>query len=135
VSPLNSATAVEGSDESCVLVVEDEDDMREALREVIEMAGCKALLAANGADALKLLEARRPCLIILDLFMPVMTGFEMLEAMRRQPALAALPVVISTSAPGRAPPGVPVLPKPIDINHVWEWMHKTCRCARPAPAV
>jgi two-component system response regulator CpxR len=103
--------------------------VREALREVVEMAGCSAMVAANGAEALKLLAERRPCLIILDLLMPVMTGTEMLEAMRKQPELATLAVVISTSAPSRAPPGVPVLPKPVDIAAVWDCMRRMCHCA------
>jgi CheY-like chemotaxis protein len=116
---------------ACVLVVDDEEDIRDTLRDVVEMAGCSAMLAANGAEALKLMAQHRPCLIILDLTMPVMTGIEMLEAMRQEPAFAGLPVVISTSAPSRAPRGVPVLPKPIDIKALWAWMQRTCDCASP----
>jgi CheY-like chemotaxis protein len=112
----------------CVLVVDDEEGVREALREVVEMAGCSAMVAANGAEALKLLAKCRPCLIILDLLMPVMTGTELLEAMGKQPELASLADVISTYAPGRAPPGVPVLPNPVDIAAVWDCMRRSCRC-------
>jgi CheY-like chemotaxis protein len=122
---MSDAPAIE---KHCVLVVDDEEGIRETLREVVDMAGCSALVAANGAEALKLLERRRPCLIILDLLMPVMSGNEMLEAMKKQPALASLPVLISTSAPSRAPAGVPVVPKPIDIEVVWDWMRRTCNC-------
>src|SRR6188768_4005984 len=100
----------------CVLVVDDEEDVRETLREVVEMGGCEAIVAANGADGLQLLAKHRPCLVILDLLMPVMSGEAMLEAMRDQPELAELPVVISTSAPERAPAGVPVLRKPLDLD-------------------
>jgi len=113
--------------------VDDEEDTREALREVVEMSGCSAIVAANGLEGLKVLESQRPCLIILDLFMPVMTGLEMLREMRRQPGLAAIPVVIATSAPSRAPPGVPVLPKPIDISSLFGWIARTCRCHAGAP--
>jgi CheY-like chemotaxis protein len=66
--------------------------------------------------------------------MPVMSGEEMVEAMRKEPALAKVPVVISTSAPGRAPAGLPVIRKPIDIPLVWEWMKQTCQCAKVTPA-
>jgi len=118
----------------CVLVVDDEPGIRESLCELVEMAGCSALTAAHGAEALKLLEQHRPCLIILDLLMPVMSGNEMLDVMRRQPALAAVPVLISTSAPHLAPPGVPVLRKPIDINVVWDWIRRSCHCGL-APAL
>ena len=112
----------------CVLVVDDEPDIRETLREAVEMAGCTAILAANGEDALKLMASRRPCMVIVDLMMPVMTGLELLQAMQRVPALADLPVVISTSAPRKAPPGLPILPKPIDLSALWRWMRQNCSC-------
>jgi two-component system, chemotaxis family, chemotaxis protein CheY len=115
-------------DRSCVLVVDDELDIRETLREAVEMVGCTAVLAANGADALRLLTERRPCLMILDLIMPVMTGEELLQIVQQEPALAQLQVVISTSAPRRAPPGVPVLPKPIDLRAFWNWIEQNCQC-------
>ena len=113
----------------CVLVVDDEPDIRETLREAVEMAGCTAVLAANGEDALKLMTSRRPCMVIVDLMMPVMTGLELLHAMQQVPALADLPVVISTSAPRRAPPGLPILPKPIDLSALWRWMRQNCSCS------
>jgi CheY-like chemotaxis protein len=116
-------------DEVCVLVVDDDEGIRETLRDVVETAGCSVILAANGEEALGVLETRRPCLIILDLMMPTMTGFEMLRAMQERPELAALPVVISTSAPALAPAGIPVLSKPIDIGALWVCMARACGCA------
>jgi CheY-like chemotaxis protein len=118
-------------DERSVMVVDDEVDIRETLREAIEMAGCKALLAANGADALAILAHHRPCVVILDLAMPVMTGQELLEILQRDPAFATLQIVVSTSTPRRAPPGVAVLPKPIDLSAFWDSIHQNCRCALP----
>lgn len=115
--------------EGCVLIVDDQEDIRETLREVIEMAGCETLAAANGVEALELLEHHRPCLIVLDLLMPVMSGQEVLDVLRSRPELASLPVVVSTSAPHLAPRGVPILPKPIEIAALWGWMKRTCRCA------
>lgn len=111
------------------LVVDDEPDIRETLREAVEMAGCTAVLAANGADALELMASSRPCMVIVDLMMPVMTGIELLHAMQQVPALADVPVVISTSAPRRAPPGLPILPKPIDLSALWRWMRQNCSCS------
>ena len=121
----------------CVLVVDDEEGIRETLAELVEMIGCTAMMAANGQEALKLMEQQRPCMIILDLLMPVMSGEEMLAVMKQRPALAGVPVLISTSAPGRAPAGVPVVAKPIDIEVVWDWIRRSCRCPisdlRPPP--
>ena len=116
------------AEKSCVLVVDDDADIRETLREAVEMVGCTALLATDGRDALRVLGQHRPCLIILDLLMPVMTGQELLEEMRLQPELAQLPVLVSTSAPRRAPAGVPVLPKPIDLRAFWAWIRQHCQC-------
>lgn len=129
-APVSRAGTSHGraSNSGCVLVVDDEADIRETLREAVEMVGCTALLAANGADALRVLSERMPCLMILDLIMPVMTGEELLEVLRSEPALAHLPVVISTSAPQRAPAGVPVLPKPIDLRAFWDWIRQNCQC-------
>jgi CheY-like chemotaxis protein len=121
-------------DPGYVLVVDDEEDTRDTLREVVEMGGCTAVLAANGAEALKLIAVRRPCLVILDLVMPVMSGLEVLEAMTRDPELSDIPVVVSTSAPDQAPRGVPVLAKPIDLPALWQWMERTCPCRTVSPA-
>ena len=126
-------TATPALEEHCVLVVDDEASIRETLCELVEMVGCSAMVASNGAEALKVLERHRPCLIILDLLMPIMSGNELLEAMKQQPALASVPVLISTSAPGRAPPGVPVVCKPIDIDVVCDWMRRSCTCATALP--
>ncbi|HKO91252.1 MAG TPA: response regulator [Polyangiaceae bacterium] len=114
---------------NCILVVDDEADIRESLREAVEMVGCTALLAKDGRDALRVLGQHRPCLIILDLMMPNMTGAELLQEMRLQPDLAELPVIISTSAPAQAPAGVPVLPKPIDLRAFWARIRQNCDCS------
>jgi CheY-like chemotaxis protein len=124
-----------GDDRGCVLLVDDEPDTLEALREAVEMAGCSALLASDGSEALRLLAERRPCLVIMDLVMPVMTGEELLASMRSEPALAQIPVLVSTSVPAKAPAGVPVLPKPIDLQDVWGWILRSCRCGAAGDAV
>jgi len=120
----NDATSSPG----WVLIVDDDEHIRETLSELVEMAGCKARGATNGAEALEILAAGLPCLIILDLLMPVMSGPELVEAMRKVPAFAEVPIVISTSAPDRAPAGLPIIPKPIDIDRVLDWLNRACRC-------
>ena len=117
-----------GADESCVRIVDDEEDVRESLRDVVEMMGCAALMAKNGEDALAILAERRPCLVIVDLLMPRMNGAELLDAMRAQPELAGVPVVMSTSAPERAPRGVLMLAKPVDVRALCGLMRRVCQC-------
>ena len=97
--------------------------------DLVEMVGCVSVTARNGAEALLLLRQRRPCLMILDLLMPVMSGSELLDVLKGDPALADVPVVISTSAPDLAPPGVPVVRKPIDLPVMLNWMRRACHCA------
>ncbi len=78
----------------CVLIVEDDPDTRDAMRELLEAQGYGAQGATDGADALAQLRAGlRPCLILLDLMMPVMDGFEFRDAQRADPALADIPVI------------------------------------------
>lgn len=112
--------------ENCVLVVDDEEDVRESLRDVIEMLGCSAVVVTSGEEALEVLAKDRPCLVLMDLLMPGMSGAELLAAMRAEPTLADLPVLMSTSAPDRAPRDVPLLPKPIDIDALGRFLKRTC---------
>ncbi|GEM_PF-1207692 len=116
--------------ESHVLVVDDEQDVRDTLCEVVEMAGCRALSAANGVEALRVLAHRRPCTIVIDLMMPDMTGDELVEAIRSRPDLARLPLLVCTSAPSNAPEGVAVLAKLVDIAALWNWIRQNCNCVK-----
>ena len=116
-----------------VLIVDDDELIRETLQELVEMAGCSALVAANGKEALRVMVDHRPCLVILDLLMPIMSGNELLDIMRQDPALADIPVVVSTSAPDRAPPGVPIIRKPVNIDALVDRIKGACRCAVSLP--
>jgi CheY-like chemotaxis protein len=82
-----------------VLVVEDDEGIRDALAVVLEDAGYGVWLAANGAIAIGELRAASdlPFLILLDLMMPVMDGAQFLQEMRQDPRLSALPVVVVTA--------------------------------------
>jgi CheY-like chemotaxis protein len=79
-----------------ILVVDDEDTIREALVDILRETGYVAVGATNGRDGLrKLREARVPfSLILLDLTMPVLDGRGFRQEQRRDPALASIPVVI-----------------------------------------
>ena len=79
-----------------VLVVEDDPDIRATLCEALEDNGYRAVGAANGAEALDYLRsgAESPCLILLDLMMPVMDGQTFRTEQRADPKLANIPVVV-----------------------------------------
>jgi CheY-like chemotaxis protein len=104
-----------------VLVVEDEEDTRDSLRELLELDGYAVATATDGADALRQLDAigdDARCIVLLDLFMPVMNGVELIDRLRQAGRLDRLRVVITTSAPQAAPAGIPVLVKPIDPDRM-----------------
>ncbi len=79
-----------------VFVVDDDPDIREAMIEILEERGHQATGAANGNDALVQLRASSepPCLILLDLMMPVMDGREFREQQMRDPVLSPIPVIV-----------------------------------------
>jgi CheY-like chemotaxis protein len=85
-----------------ILLVEDDADLRESLCRVLEDAGYEVDGVRNGQEALEYLRREQPpCVVLLDLMMPVMTGWEFRDVQRRDPALSDIPVVILT-ADGRA---------------------------------
>jgi CheY-like chemotaxis protein len=78
-----------------ILVVDDDDDIRESIVEILQDRGFATAEARNGEDALlQLRGGLRPDAILLDLMMPVMDGRAFRDAQRADPALAAIPVVV-----------------------------------------
>jgi len=86
-------------DERSVLIVDDDAFAREALGRILEVDGYHVLRAANGLEALKHLQgAQRPGLILLDLFMPQLDGFEFVWKQKHDPMLADIPVIVVSAA-------------------------------------
>jgi CheY-like chemotaxis protein len=84
-----------------VLIVDDDDDIRETITVVLEDEGYSVASAANGEEALQYLRAdatELPQLILLDLMMPVMDGIEFRAEQQKDPALATIPVVVITAS-------------------------------------
>jgi CheY-like chemotaxis protein len=100
-----------------VLIVDDEDGIRDTLRDAFEDEGYAVAVAADGIEALQqLATVEKPCAVILDLVMPEMDGNQVWDAMQADPDLAAIPVVITTSDPSRAPRGILTMRKPVDLG-------------------
>jgi len=85
--------------EVTVLVVDDDEDIRLAMSDTLEAEGYAVLLAENGLDALAKLRASSalPNLILLDLMMPEMDGFEFITELRRHDEWRSIPVVVITA--------------------------------------
>jgi CheY-like chemotaxis protein len=114
-----------------VLVVDDDADICEALSMTLEICGYNVTTARDGAAALaRLRGGMRPCLIILDLMMPQMNGFQFREEQLRDPALRDIPVVI-LSGDGRAEAkaatlGLVGMRKPVDLEVLIEVVGRSC---------
>ena len=115
-------------DHRTVLVVDDEADIRESLRDALKDEGYDVLLASNGQEALDLLPAvPRPCAVILDILMPVMSGADAFRTIRATPSLADIPILISTSDPSRAPTAATVMKKPISLDRLLSMVDRLFR--------
>lgn len=68
-----------------ILIVDDEKDIREILKFNISKAGYKVYTAANGEEALKIIQSKKPHLVLLDVMMPVMDGYQTCSAIRQMP--------------------------------------------------
>jgi CheY-like chemotaxis protein len=113
---------------STVLVVEDEKEARETLRDLLELEGYQVQTAVNGREALDLLSASgdQICIVLLDLFMPVMDGWQVVDQLRADGRLPNTQIVIITSAAYKAPAGLPVFEKPLDLDRVMSEVHRLC---------
>ena len=103
-----------------VLIVDDQPDNREVVAIILRAHGYSVLEAENGADALNVLSANRPCVILLDLTMPVMDGWRFRSEQLARPDLQSIPVVLYSAHSeldkhAAALGATAVLRKPIDI--------------------
>jgi two-component system chemotaxis response regulator CheY len=118
---------------SGVMVVDDDDDVCDAIRESLEDAGYDVSVAEDGARALGALRAASslPSLILLDLMMPVMDGAEFLREMRADPRLASLPVVLFSADGGAHAKAMSLgandaLRKPVQLRDLLSMVSKHC---------
>ncbi len=111
-----------------VLLIEDEEELREVMRDALEDEGYTVVAAREGQEALDAVHGiEHVCLVLLDLLMPGMNGWDFIEAVKTRPDFAHVPVVVHTSAPGRAPSGVAtVLQKPLRIERLLAVVREYC---------
>lgn len=117
-----------------ILIVEDDADLREMMAQLLTLEGYRAETVANGRDALDYLHrGDRPDLILLDLMMPIMDGWEFRRRQREDPALADVPVVVlSALDQTRAADlgGTAFLKKPLDFDRLLDLVRQHCRDPR-----
>ena len=114
-----------------VMIVEDDRDTREMLARFLELEGFDVREAANGQVALEALrEDSRTCVILLDLMMPVMNGWQFRKAQSNDPELSKIPVVVVTAAGAREQiPAIDAdawLAKPVDFDRLLATIDPLC---------
>ena len=102
-----------------ILLIEDDADLADALAEILTMEGYRVVYASDGMAALALLaDSELPGLILLDLMMPKMSGWEFREAQLRDYRIARIPVVVlsATGEPARPIDAMRILRKPVTLE-------------------
>ena len=119
-----------GSKCQSILIVEDDEGIRNALRLALELEGYQVFTASNGKEGLELLPKMPvPCLILLDLMMPVMNGWEFALALEEKDMiLATIPVVVVTAFADQAKTikAKGVIKKPVDLEVLFQMVKRWC---------
>jgi CheY-like chemotaxis protein len=116
-----------------VLIVDDDHDIRETFSNILEDEGYATLTVPNGADAMHLLEEReRPCVVVVDLMMPYVDGWELIGKLGAHEELAVIPIVVVTAFAEHAPVNgrvSAVLKKPVDAHALIGTVARLCKAA------
>ena len=117
-----------------VMIVEDDSDTQEALRDILSQFGYRSVVASNGKEALDRLRAKgepRPCIILLDVMMPVMDGWQFRAEQRKDPAIASIPVIFVTAdlhaeEAVASTGGAGFIPKPVQVRDLMKAVRAVC---------
>jgi CheY-like chemotaxis protein len=111
-----------------ILVVDDDIRALDALAELLKTSGYRVRQAQNGQEALEAAKSSSPpALILLDLSMPVMDGWEFMRRQRLEPSIAHIPVVVITALVSAVPAGAKAfISKPIDVNRLMRLVQTYC---------
>jgi len=121
-----------------VLVVEDDDDVLDGMNTVLTERGHRVLCARDGARALTLLANVRVDVILLDLTMPVMSGWEFLEAKVADPQLLDIPVIVVSASrdvmlDAERPPWAAIVHKPFAVSTLLREIERVTSGGRGTP--
>ena len=108
-----------------VLVVDDDAGFRAVIGEVLLAEGCSVREAANGREALRLLRHHLPDLILVDLMMPNMNGWDLYAELARDERLAGVPVAVVSAIAGMKPAGARGLDKPFGLGPLLALLEST----------
>jgi CheY-like chemotaxis protein len=114
-----------------ILLVEDDLDLRDVLQDILENEGYDVIPAADGRQALEYLRATSsgedvPAIVILDLMMPIVSGWEVLDAIERDPRLQVPVIVVSASGRSRPEGATAYLHKPFSLVDLLDTVRERC---------
>jgi len=114
-----------------VFIVEDEQDIREALKTLFELEGYRVQTAVNGSDAILKLDCLSNSVVLLvDLMMPIMNGWEFIEAVRKKYTKADVPIIVMSAAADRASSirdqVNAIIRKPIEVDDILNLVDREC---------
>ena len=112
-----------------VLVVDDDAEIRDLLQEFLEFEGFQVASARNGREAMDALRREPACVILLDLMMPVMNGWQFRAAQQNDPNISDIPVVVISAISARAAPPIDAreyLQKPLDLDRLIDVVRACC---------
>jgi adenylate cyclase len=104
-----------------ILIVDDEQPLRELLADVLESEGHRVLLAGNGREALALIVGDQPDLVVSDVMMPLLNGVRLCRQLKAEPATAMVPVILMSSVGPKGAAGAGAdafISKPFDLDEV-----------------
>lgn len=107
-----------------VLLVDDDPIHRTVVGEVLKSQGYACREAANGREALDIARAQAPDLILTDLTMPVMNGWDLCAELRRCEGLANIPVAVLSGVAWAVPAGVAALAKPVQLPELFALLER-----------
>jgi CheY-like chemotaxis protein len=113
-----------------ILIIEDDEAVRQSMQDCLEIQGYEPIVATNGQEDIDRLSAldSKPCVILLDMMMPGMNGWQFLDYQRNHGDLAAIPVVICSAFKESAKSVHPsaVLPKPLELKKLVQTVKSFC---------
>jgi len=114
-----------------ILVVDDDPDIRATVSEILDLEGCNVTAASNGLEALEQIETSPPCVVLLDMRMPVMDGWGVARELRARGV--GIPIVVMTAAQdagrwAREIAADAVLPKPFELDDLLDIVSRYADC-------